>query len=159
MGESILSSGLDFMVKLSRSERAKRAWRERIVFQRQHPAKGRDVLLRRVVRRGRTLAILNRDTVAILRYCAFRRRTSAISDTRPIGFSRLSDAIETILARRENRGVRPRSVRFWTRRKLEKTLTRIRHCEYPAALTRWCVVSLRCGLDPVTLKPREARPA
>lgn len=144
------------MAKLTRSERAKRAWRERIVYQRQHPAKGREVLLRRVERPGRTLAILNRDTIAILRYCAFRRRTSAIGDARPVGFTRIADEIEAILARRENRAVRPRSVRFWTRRKLEKTLARIRHCEYPAATTRWCVVSLRCGLDPVTIKPRGA---
>lgn len=147
------------MAKLTRSERAKRAWRERIVYQTQHPAKGREVLLRRVVRRGRTLAILNRDTLAVLRYCAFRRRTSAIGDKRPVGFTRLADEVEAILARRENRAVRPRSVRFWTRRKLEKTLARIRRCEYPGILSRWCVVSLRYGLDPVSLQPRTAHPA
>lgn len=137
------------MPKLSRSARAKRAWRQRTIDQCLHPGRGRETLLTPLPLRGRVLALLNRATIAILRYCAYRRRTSAIRDQKPIGFTRLSDEIEAILARRENREVRPMSVRPWNRQRLEKTLARIRHFQHPAATTRWCVVSLRFGTDPM----------
>ncbi len=160
MSGSILSWGLNFMAKLSPSERARQAWREKLC-RGEHPGKGREVLLKRVVRGGRVFARPNRKSLAILRYCAHRRRMCLKQGVRPIGFSRLSDAIEAILAKREGRAERLPSVRLWNRQRLERALARIADCRHFVVTTEWSTVALRrwpgvrnsTGIDPLTLQP------
>lgn len=155
------------MAKFSRSELAKRAWRVKLVGRGEHPGKGREVLLKRVVRGGRVYARPNMATIAVLRYCAHRRRMCLKHGIRPIGFSRLSDAIEAILAKREGREMRPMSVRLWNRQRLEKALARFADCQHPAVTTVWSTQTLRrwpgvrncTGIDPLTLRPWAANRA
>lgn len=149
------------MVKLSRSERTKLAWHMKLVARGEHPGKGRETLLKRVVRGGRVYARPNRETIAVLRYCAHRRRMCLKHGIRPPGFTRLSDELEAILAKREGRAVQLMSVRLWSRQRLEKALARFADCQFPAIVTlsstqplrRWPGVKNCSGIDPITLKP------
>lgn len=117
-----------------------------------------------VVWRGpRRYLRLNRETIAIARYVAAARRLPASRwrRQRPPLYSILSDEIESILAKRENREPKSATCRRWKANRLRDLMRWFSQYHHPLITTSWCCLELlrwngakgTTGIDPYSLKP------
>ncbi len=101
-------------------------------------------------------ATLARKNIAVLRLAAFLRRMTCILNGKAMSWEKVSDAIEEVLARRENRRVKLRSCRYWCPSQLYKSMRKMLLSKHQAITTAWCCVSFRNGAEIMKLTPTGA---
>ena len=94
---------------------------------------------------GSKYARLCKNNIAILRYAAYLRRTSYKAHGVAMSWDRVSDRIEAIFAKRENRKVKYLGFRRWRGENLWLAMQRLLRSKHIAIRSAWCCASLLKG--------------